>query len=149
MCSNKYIMTRWSYSFFYISYYLIIIIKQTYLEILNFLNACQVQSVSSVCLRSSQFSQSSFMQYIGLYEFSVPISLMMIVRICVLYLIIIIKSEVSPICYCFWLCHETMICAVCLFCILIDVSTYTMLGLKLIHVSRSGPDASDKTDNSL
>ena len=45
----------------------------------------------SVCLRLSQFSQSSFMQCMGLCVFSLPISRMIIVRICVLYLIIIIK----------------------------------------------------------
>ena len=48
--------------------------------------------LSSVCLRLSQISQLSVMQYMGLCVFSLPISLMMIVRICVLYLIIIIKS---------------------------------------------------------
>ena len=39
-------------------------------------------------------SQLSFMQYMGLCVFSLPISLMIIVRIRVLYVIIIIKSEV-------------------------------------------------------
>ena len=37
----------------------------------------------------------------NIIPFSLPISLMMIVRIRVLYLIIIIKSEVWPICHCF------------------------------------------------
>ena len=40
-------------------------------------------------------------------------SLVMIVRIRVLYLIIIIKSEVLTICYCLGLAHEAMVCAVC------------------------------------
>ena len=39
---------------------------------------------------------------------------MMVVRIQVLYLIIIIKSEVWPICHCLGFGHETMACAVCL-----------------------------------
>ena len=47
---------------------------------------------SSVCLRLSQFSQSSFMLHMGLWLFSFPISLMMIVRAHVLYHVVIIKS---------------------------------------------------------
>ena len=42
---------------------------------------------SSACLRLSKFSQISFMQSVGLCVSSLPISLVMIVRICVLYLI--------------------------------------------------------------
>ena len=45
--------------------------------------------LSSVFLRLSQFSQLSFM----LCVFNLPTSLVMIVKICVFYLIIIIKSE--------------------------------------------------------
>ena len=63
-----------------------------------------------VCLRLSQFSQLSFIQYMGLCVFSLPIYLMMIVRIYVLYLIIVIKSEVWPICHCLGLGHETKVC---------------------------------------
>ena len=51
--------------------------------------------MSIVCLRLSQFSQLSFMQYMGLCVFSQPISRVMIMRIRVLYLIIIIKPEVT------------------------------------------------------
>ena len=47
-------------------------------------------SVSSVCLRFSQFSLLSFMQYMGLCLLSSPIPVV-IVRIRILYLIIIIK----------------------------------------------------------
>ena len=54
--------------------------------------------LSSVSLRSSQFSQLSFMQYMGLCVFSLPISLMIIERICALYLIIIIELEVLIVC---------------------------------------------------
>ena len=38
----------------------------------------------SVCLRLRQFSQSSFIQYMGLCVFSLPISPVMIVRMCTL-----------------------------------------------------------------
>ena len=51
----------------------------------------------------------------GLWVFSLPISLMMIVRVRVLYVITIIKSEVWPTCHCYGLGHGTMVCAVCLF----------------------------------
>ena len=84
-------------------------------EGIKFLNAGQVHSVWSVCLRLSQFSQLSFMQHMGLCIFSLPIYLMIIVSICVLYLITIIKSEVWPICHCLGLGNETVVCAVCLF----------------------------------
>ena len=53
----------------------------------------------------------------GLCVFSlvIPISRMMTVRICLPYLIIIIKSEVLPICQCLGLGHETMVYAGCHF----------------------------------
>ena len=79
----------------YILHYIIIIIMQTYLKVL-----LVGYILSSVCLRLSQFPRLPCMQYIGLCVFSLPINLMMIVRIRVLYLIIIIKSEVLPICHC-------------------------------------------------
>ena len=67
-----------------------------------------------MCLRLSQFSQLSFIQYTGI--FGLPISRMIIVRIrlSVLYLNIIIKSQVWPICQFLGLGHETMTCPVCL-----------------------------------
>ena len=71
-------------------------------------------TLSSVCLRLSRFSQLSYMQYMGLRVFGLPIYLMMIARIRVLHLDIIIKSEVWPICLCLGLGHETLVCAVCL-----------------------------------
>ena len=46
------------------------------------------------CQQISQFSQLYFVQYMGLCVFSLPMSLMMIVKIHVLHLIIIIKLEV-------------------------------------------------------
>ena len=48
------------------------------------------------------------MQYMGLCVFSLPISFMMIVIMCALNLIIIMKSEVRPICHCLGLGHETL-----------------------------------------
>ena len=57
----------------------------------------------------------SFMKYMGLYVFSLSILLVMIVRIHVRYLVIIIISEVWPICHCLWLGYKTKLCAVCLF----------------------------------
>ena len=70
--------------------------------------------LSSVWVRLSIFSPISIIQYVGLYVFSLPISLVMIERIYVLCLIIIIKSEVWIITHCLGLGHETMVFAVCL-----------------------------------
>ena len=89
--------------------YIIITIMRTYMKVLKFLNSYQVNSVSNVCLRLSPFSQLSLMKYMdGLCVFGSPFSLV-IVRICVLYLLIIIKSEVCPICHCLGLGHEIMV----------------------------------------
>ena len=76
--------------------------------------------LSSVWVRLSIFSQFSFIQYVGLCVFSLPISLVMIGKIYILCLIIIIKSEVWNIIHCLGLGHGTMVCAVCLY-ILIDL----------------------------
>ena len=54
-------------------------------------HVCSAKVYTSVCLRLSKFSQLFFMQYMGLRLFSLPICLMMIVRIHVFHLIIIIK----------------------------------------------------------
>ena len=74
--------------------------------------------LSSVRVRLSIFSQlsiiQSIIQYLGLCVFSLPTSLVMIGRICILCLIIIIKSEVWTITHCLGISHETMVCAVCL-----------------------------------
>ena len=57
--------------------------------------------MSSVCLKLSQFSQLSFMQYTGLCVLILSISLVVIVKIRIRYLIIIIiKSEIWTICHC-------------------------------------------------
>ena len=70
--------------------------------------------LSSVWVRLSIFSPLSIIQYVGLYVFSLPISVVMIERIYILCLIIIIKSEVWTITHCLGLGHETMVSAVCL-----------------------------------
>ena len=69
--------------------------------------------LSSVWVRLSIFFPLSIVQYVGLYAFSIPISLVMIERIHILCLIII-KSEVWTITHCLGLGHETMVSAVCL-----------------------------------
>ena len=65
-----------------------------------------------MCLRITQFSQLSFMEYVGMCGYSLPISLTMIGRIRVLYLISIIKSEIWPVCHCLGLGHEITVWAV-------------------------------------
>ena len=80
-------------------------------------------NLSSVWVRLSIFSQLSIIQYVGLYVFSLPISFVMIERIYILCLIIIIKSEVWTITHCLVLGHETMVCTVCFFYILIIMIT--------------------------
>ena len=70
--------------------------------------------LSSVWVRLSIFSPSSTIQYVGLYVFSLPISLVMIEIIYILCLIVIIKWEVWTITHCLGLGHETMVSAVCL-----------------------------------
>ena len=70
--------------------------------------------LSSVWVRLSIFSPSSIIQYVGLYIFSLPISVVMIEIIYILCFIIIIKSEVWTITHCLGLGHETMVSTVCL-----------------------------------
>ena len=70
--------------------------------------------LSSVWVRLSIFFPLSIIKYVGLYIFSLPISLMMIERIYLLCLIIIIKSEVWTITHWLGLGHETKVSAVCL-----------------------------------
>ena len=66
--------------------------------------------LSSVYLQLCQLSQLSSIHCVWLRVFGLPIYLMIIVRIQVLYLIIIVKSEVWLICLCFGLARETMVC---------------------------------------
>ena len=69
--------------------------------------------LSSVWVRLSIFYPLSIIQYVRLYVFSSPISLVMIERTYILCLIIIIKSEIWTITHCLGLGHETMVSAVC------------------------------------
>ena len=70
----------------------------------------------SLCLRLYQFSHLYFMKHTGLWVFSLHISLGIIMRICVLYLVIVIKSEIWIINHCLGLSHEPMVCTDCLAC---------------------------------
>ena len=75
--------------------------------------------LSSVWVRLSILSPLSIIQYMGLYGFSLPISLDCddwenIYTMYILCLIIIIKSEVWTMTHCLGLGHETMVSAVCL-----------------------------------
>ena len=65
--------------------------------------------LSIVWVRLSIFSPLSITQYVGLYVFNLPISLVIIERIYTLCLIIIIKSEVWTIPHCLGLGHKTMV----------------------------------------
>ena len=67
--------------------------------------------LSSMWLRLSQFSQLPFLCNIRGSVFKLPISLAMILRIGVYYLII--KSKVWVISHVLWLGPETIVCAVC------------------------------------
>ena len=60
--------------------------------------------------------------------FKLTQSVMMIVRICVIYLIITTKSEVWPFYLCLGLDRETMICVVCLFILFWNAMTATAFG---------------------
>ena len=60
------------------------------------------------------FSPVSIIQYVGLYVFSLPISLVKIERIYILCLTIIINLEVWTITHCLGLGYETLVSAVCL-----------------------------------
>ena len=87
--------------------------------------------LSSVWVRLSIFSTLSIIQYVGLYVFSLPISLVMIERMYILCLIIIIiKSEVWTITHCLGLGHETMVSAVCFF---IFLTMHLGLGMGVYH----------------
>ena len=59
-----------------------------------------------VCLRSSLFSELSFMQYMRLGVFRLHVSLLIVVRIVVLVLINTLKSEIQIISYFMGLGHE-------------------------------------------
>ena len=70
--------------------------------------------LSGVCLRLNPFSHLSLYKYMGLWVFSLPFSLLMIVRMIVHHLIVIIKSKIWIISYCLGLGNDAIACAVCL-----------------------------------
>ena len=72
--------------------------------------------LSSIWVRLSIFSPLSILPYVGLYVFSLHISLVMIeiIYIYIICLIIIIKSEVWTFTHCLGLGHETIVSAVSL-----------------------------------
>ena len=89
----EYIMARWLYLFVCTLHYLIISNMQVYLTVLNSEKTCQVHSV--VCVSKIKSVLSIIFNIIyGAVCIQLTHSLMMIVRICVLYFIITIKSEI-------------------------------------------------------
>ena len=68
--------------------------------------------LSSVWVKLSIFSQLSIIQYMGLCDFSLPISL---VRVEIMYTLSYYHHQIGSMnYYCLGLGHETMVCAVCL-----------------------------------
>ena len=63
-------------------------------ESIEHMKCLQVHILSSMCPRLTIFPRLSFVQYMGLSGFSLPISLRMIVRLFALHLVIITKSEI-------------------------------------------------------
>ena len=94
------------------SYHILIIIMQLIWKLWIYLLLVWYIIVG-VCLRLCPFSQSSIMQYVGYCVVSFCISLLMILRIFVLHITIIIRSEIWIISHCLGLCYETIVCALC------------------------------------
>ena len=63
-------------------------------ESIERMECLQVHILSNMCPRLTIFPRLSFVQYMGLSGFSLPISLRMIVRMFALHLVIITKSEI-------------------------------------------------------
>ena len=81
-----YILAYRSYSFIGTLHHLIIVIVQTYLKTLNSYNACQLYFVECVWLNI--FSQLSITKYMGPCVFSLPISLVMVERIYIYFVLL-------------------------------------------------------------
>ena len=120
----EYIMACRSNSYVCILHHLIIIML-TYLNALDISNVSQIYFVECGC-RIKSVLLIIFMHYMGLCVFSLSISLVMIVKICVLYLIIIIKMEIWMIYHCLGLGHEIMLCSLCLALLLSSLITYIL-----------------------
>ena len=106
--------------------------------------------LSSVWLRLSIFSPLSIIQYVGLYVFSLPFSVVMLERINIPCLIIIIKSEVWTITLCLELGHATMVSAVCLSIFLSPhivcvLQPEDLLNIKMSSYKYRAPHVKEKT----
>ena len=106
-----YVLACRSYSFVCTVHHLIVIIVQTYLKTTYKVPVRFI--LSSVWVRLSIFFPLSIIQYVGLYVFSLPISLVMNERIYIPCLIIIIKSELWTTTHCLGLGHETIVSTLC------------------------------------
>ena len=87
--------------------------------------------LSSVWVILSTFCPFSIIQYVGLYVFSLPIYLVMIESICIVCLIIIIKSAVWTTTHCLGLGHATMVSAACL-----SIFLSECLSVLILHSSK-------------
>ena len=76
--------------------------------------------LSSVWVRLSIFSQLSIIQYMGCVFSVYPLPLWWLKEY-ILSLIIIIKSDVWTIIHCLGLGHKTMVCAVCLYILMMTM----------------------------
>ena len=75
---------------------------------------CVTCILSSVCLKLSIFSESSYVQYMALCDISLPNSLLVIMTIFLFHFIIIIKSEIRLISNYFGLGNEIIVIDLCL-----------------------------------
>ena len=92
----------------------LIIIKSdvsTFTIIVIFFSWLCPSSGCSISLRLYHYLNYLSFNVWGFIYSAYPFLLMMVMRICVLYLIIVIKSEVWPICHCLWI---GLVCPVCL-----------------------------------
>ena len=104
-----YFIAQLSLSFACRSHYLVIINMQTYMKVLNFKkNLSQSQKCLRISIISIIFREMYGPMCIKVIHFSYDDC----ENMCVLYLIIIINSEVRPICHCLGSGHETTACTV-------------------------------------
>ena len=126
------IMACGSCSFVCTLHYPIIVTMKTYLKALNFRNACQVYVVECVSKIKSILSMVFYSIYRAVRLHFFPIFLWWSWR-SVLYLVIVIKSEVWIINYCLRLRHEKMVSAVRLTMFLRHVMTHHNFCASHIH----------------
>ena len=87
-----YLLACRSYSFVCTIHHLIIIIVQTYLKALNLKMPVRC-ILSSMWVRLSIFFPLSIIQYVGLYGFSLPISLVIVERIYIYIYFVLLSSS--------------------------------------------------------